>query len=155
MIQFLQVLGFARNLATFGLSVIDWIQKDRPKVTLTCVPQGQVFSPRISIKNIANHDLLVRWIKVSKPIFYVAPSDTVGGILRSQFYDLPKFTLKPGEAKEFPIISRIKDGIPLDLPPQSVRFSIIWRRGDMTEIPQIPAYVFTSTRAVRELARLD
>ena len=62
------------------------------------------------------------------------------------------FVLEAGAGKDLFLVSKFKDGIPLELTPQRLKFRISWRRGNMTWMPQLPVWVWTSTPFVHEFS---
>jgi hypothetical protein len=72
------------------------------------------------------------------------------GNLYASFGEKPDFMLKPGASKELRIVPRFEGGVPLEIRPQSLVFSVWWRRGNATWLRQFPVRVRTSTSIIRQ-----
>lgn len=60
------------------------------------------------------------------------------------------FTMKPNETRELFLISRVVNGLPLEVTPQRITFTILWRRCNSTWLPQIPVFIFSDTKTIQK-----
>lgn len=60
------------------------------------------------------------------------------------------FTMKPNETRELYLISRVVNGLPLEVIPRRITFTILWRRCNSTWLPQIPVFIYSDTKTIQK-----
>lgn len=126
-------------------------RKGRPIASFTFTQEDSRPSARIRVKNSGAHDVAIFNITVWPKAFLLAEEPGPDGNLRASFGARPTFILKPDESKEVRLVTRFKDGIPIEaLGDKSVHFFVWWRRCNATWLPQIPVIVSTTISHIRE-----
>lgn len=161
MYQTLQTVGSFCGLFAFGFSAFERLFKGRPIASVSSKQNGQGLSPSIRITNISHYDIAVLGIKVKPDVYRIALSDTPKDLLRASFGQSVEFILPPGAAREVFLARgptqarpRPEGGYSLDgIKNQRLRITIFWRRGNITWLPQIPVWVWTSTSFIIERSK--
>ena len=156
MYQTLQTVGSFCGLFAFGFSAFDRFIKGRPIASVSFERRGQEISPRIRITNISPYDIAVLGVKAKPDVYCFSLSDSPKDLLRSQWRQSIEFILPPGAAREVLVVSRPAQGGGYSLDAVNYRrvtIAISWRRGNITWLPQIPVWVWTSTSFITERSK--
>jgi hypothetical protein len=110
---------------------------------------------RLVVSNPGDYSVFILSAKVTPNVFFLSRGPDLRTIFEDQISDAIAYCpIDPKESTEFPIVDRYKDGIQLGLKDQRVRFSVSWRRGSTTWLPQIPLNVRTKTSTVNKMRDL-
>ena len=150
MLEIVKTVGSIVGLLTGAFILYDRYAKGRPMASLTIEMDGTRKKPCIRVSNATQYDFAVIDTGVSPGTYFLTENLEVGRLLRGAAGRRPYFMLKPGESKLLMIAPNFKDGMPLEVQKHRVKFSIYWRRGNATWLPQIPVSVWTDTGTIRK-----
>jgi hypothetical protein len=150
MIEFFKTLGSFLGLISFPFLIYDRIMKWRPIASLTIKMEGSHKVACIRISNITPHDFAIIGASVTPKVYFLTEDFEIKTLIKGAAGKPLNLMLKAGETVELGIAPIIENGVPLETNPQNVRFSVFWRRGNATVIPQFPAVVWTSTETIRQ-----
>jgi hypothetical protein len=149
MLEVLKTIGSFLGLLTTIVYFYDRMAKGRPIGSLTLrVKDGRKLMC-IRLSNPSEYDVAITGTTVNPSIYFLTETMETRELIEGQTGDGPKFMLKPREDKELILQSRVKDGVALEVKPQTVRFRVYWRRGNATWLPQWPVHVCTNTTTIR------
>jgi hypothetical protein len=142
-----------------GLLVFyDRYYKGRPIASLTVKVIGT--SGRklvcVRIKNITPYDIAILGAENRQRVYFLTEDQEARSIIEGAAGTQKfAFMLKPEETKELIIQSRFDGGVPLEAVNRYVEFVIRWRRGNSTWMPQVPIFVCTTTKVLRQLGGVE
>jgi hypothetical protein len=149
MFEFLKSLGSFLGLLTAITYFYDRMAKGRPIGSLTLRVKDGRKLVCIRLSNPSDYDVAIIGTAVKPSIYFLTETMETRELIEGQTGDGPKFMLKPRQEKELILQSRVKDGLALEVKPQSVTFRVYWRRGNATWLPQWPVHVCTNTATIR------
>jgi hypothetical protein len=145
--DFAAYIGLATGIFTFW----DRYAKGRPIAFLVFPPQ----EARLRISNPGDYSIFILTAKTTPKVFFLSRDLSIRTIIEDQLSDISYWPIAPKGSAEFLIADRYKDGEALSLGDQPVRFSVGWRRGSMTWLPQIPVIVWTKTSTINKMRSLE
>lgn len=146
------VVGLLGGLFIF----YDRFYKGRPIASLTTRNSSGQSLVLIRIKNTTNYDVIVEGTRERRGIYYLSENETTLDLVREEKGKQRQFILKPDESREMLVMSKIENNVPLEaLGSRYVEFWIYWIRGNATWLPQMPIWVCTTTRTIRQLGGVE
>jgi hypothetical protein len=150
MIEAIKLVGSIVGLLTGIFTVYDRYVRGRPIASLSFGTEGTRKYARIRIGNGGAHEMVVLSVKCSPDVYRLSSDMETRNVIQAAMGREQFFTLKPSESSELFLVSRVVNGLALEVKPQRVTFSISWRRGNSTWLPQIPVFVRTDTQTIRK-----
>ena len=150
MLEFIKSLGSFLGILTTVVFFYDRLAKGRPIGSLTITNHNGRKFVCIRLSNPSDYDIAILEATVNPKIYFLTEDIEVRSLVEGQLRPGPHFMLKPKEEKELILVPLFKDGLALEVQPQTVTFRIYWRRGNATWLPQWPVHVCTSTETVRK-----
>jgi hypothetical protein len=141
--DFAAYIGLLTGIFTFW----DRYAKGRPIAFLVF----EAKEARLRISNPGDYSIFILSAKTTPEVFFLSRGPDIRTIIEDQLSSITYWPIEPKGSTEFPIADRYKDGIPLGLKDQRVRFSVSWRRGSTTWLPQIPVNVRTKTSTINKM----
>ena len=139
--------GALVGLLTGIFTLWDRYARGRP---IACV----AFGPNdvlLRISNPGDYSIFILSAKTIPDVFFLSRDKEIRSIIEDQLSDITYWPIEPKGTAEFVIADRFEGGRKLSLTDQRVRFSIGWRRGSTTWLPQIPVAVRTDTSTVNKI----
>jgi hypothetical protein len=152
MIEAIKLIGSIVGLLTGIFTVYDRYVRGQPIASLSFGTEGTRKYARIRIGNGGPHEAAILNITCTPDVYRLSQDMETRNIVQAVMGREPFFTLKPGENRELFLISRVENGLALEVKPQRVTFAISWRRGNSTWLPQKPIYVRTDTQTIRKFS---
>ncbi len=147
-LEIVKTLGSFVGLLTGVVFFYDRLAKGRPVAYLS-FKDNEDRSAYLSVENPSTYGIAILGIAVRPEVFGIAEDLEPRSILRAAAGSTVSFVLAPGAGKDLFVISKFKDGLPLELNANLVAFRILWRRGNATWIPQLPVSVRTNMQTIR------
>lgn len=127
----------------------DRLAKGRPVATISFKDEHDKVA-LIRLNNPSTYDVVVLRAVCAPQVFDLSSDREIRSILHAAAGSIPSFVLPAGETVELYLISRFRDGIPLEVAHQKGRFQIHWRRGNATWLWQMPVVVWSDTSMIRQ-----
>ena len=150
MIETIKSIGSIVGLLAGIFVVFDRYMRGRPIATLSFPVENDRPSARLRISNVGQHDVAIMGISVSGDVYRLADDMQTDSIIRATMGRKQFFTMKPNETRELFLISRVVNGLPLEVTPQRITFTILWWRCNSTWLPQIPVFIFSDTKTIQK-----
>jgi hypothetical protein len=150
MIEAIKLIGSIVGLLTGIFTVYDRYVRGRPIASLSFGRDGTKNYARLRVGSGGPHEVVIHKIACSPDVYRLSEDMETRNVIGVVMGREPFFTLKPGESRELFLVSRVVDGLALEVKPQRVTFAVSWRRGNSTWLPQIPVYVRTDTQTIRK-----
>ena len=144
--DFAAYIGLAAGIFTFW----DRYAKGRPIAFLVFEPN----EARLRISNPGDYSIFILAAKMTPEVFFLSRDPSIRSIIEDQLSDISYWPIAPKGNAEFVIADRYKDAAALSLEDRHVRFSVSWRRGSTTWLPQLPLYVQTKTSTINKMRTL-
>jgi hypothetical protein len=147
--QWLLQAGSVAGLATLCFTVWDRLLSGRP---LVVIRPADYVGRSVCVQNLSRHDILITKMRCSRDGVSVASDGSVGGISRAAIGKSFAALLSANTEREFPLVFRrgeLVEEDARDLFPFAIIVS--WRKSRSMWLPQLPAVIFTSARAIRRL----
>jgi hypothetical protein len=141
--------GSIAGLVTLCFTVWDRLLSGRPLVS---VRRADYVGRSIHCQNLTRHDILITKIRCSRSGVVVACDDSLNGMASAQAGQYFLALLRAETEREFPLVFTRGELVADDARDFSP-FAIIvsWRKSRSMWLPQLPAVMFTSARAIRLL----
>jgi hypothetical protein len=141
-------LGSMAGLLTFGFTIFDRLLAGRPLVSIRL----SEYHREVFCRNLSRHDIVVTGIKCIPSFVGVAPDDSLRGVITGSARVGFVAILKPEEDRGFPIIFRNGELVDKESTTHAPFVIVVsWRRTRSTWLPQMPAVIFSSAKAMRML----
>jgi hypothetical protein len=136
-------VGLATRIFTFW----DRYAKGRP-IAFLVFKDAEV---RLCISNPGDYSIFILSAKILPKVFFLSSSPDVRTIIEDQLSGITHWPIEPKGTAEFVIADRFEGGRKLSLTDRRVRFSVSWRRGSTTWLPQFPVTVRTDTSTINKI----
>jgi hypothetical protein len=135
------------GLLTGAFTLWDRYARGRP-IAFLAFAQDNVL---LRISNPGDYSIFILSVKVTPKIFFLRRGPDVRTIIEDQLSGITYWPIDPKGNAEFVIADRFEGGRKLSLTDQPVLFSVSWRRGSTTWLPQFPVTVRTRTSTVNKI----
>ena len=106
----------------------------------------------LRISNPGDYSIFILSAKVTPKVFFLSRGSGVHTLIEDQLSDASAYwPIDPKGNAEFVIADRFEGGRKLSLTDQLVSFSVSWRRGSSTWLPQFPVAVRTKTSTINKI----
>jgi hypothetical protein len=142
-------IGSWVGLATGIFTVFDRFFVGRPIVSIT---KGGYGSRYLECANISDRDIIITGVRASTKQIVISQTDSVRAISEALVQSPFSAILKKRDHAYFPIV--VVDGAILDKDSRAFRpfvIAVSWRKMRSMWLPQFPALIFSSVRALRRL----
>jgi hypothetical protein len=102
----------------------------------------------LRISNPGDYSIFIMSTEVTPRVYFPSRDQSITAIIEDQLSGIAYWPIEPKGVAEFLIRDRFEGGIKLSLRDQRVCFSVSWRRGRTTWLPQLPVTVRTKTSTV-------
>jgi hypothetical protein len=144
--SFLTTFAAYIGLLTGIFTLWDRLARGRPIACLAFGPDDAL----LRISNPGDYSIFILSVTSTPSVFFLNRS--LEKIIEDQLSSgITYWPIEPKGVAEFLIRERFENGRNLSRTDQRVRFSVNWRRGDMTWLPQMPVTVRTDTSTVNKI----
>jgi hypothetical protein len=105
----------------------------------------------LRISNPGDYSIFILSAKLMPNVYFLSRGQDIGTIIEDQLSGITYWLIEPKGVAEFAIADRFEGGKKLSLSDKPVRFSVSWRRGSTTWLPQVPVTVRTKTSTVNKI----
>jgi hypothetical protein len=139
-------IGSLTGLATFCFTIWDRLLSGRPLVSIILSGRHR----ELSFRNLSRHDVIITRIKCFPSFVAVASDDSIHGIATATVGIGFAAILKSEKTRTFPLIFKKGDLVESEATVTAPFMIVVsWRRTKSTWLPQLPAIIFSSARAMR------
>jgi hypothetical protein len=125
----------------------DRYAKGRPIACLASGPDNVL----LRISNPGDYSIFILSAKITPKVFFLSRGPDIRTIIEDQLSGITYWPIEPKGIAEFVIADLFEGGRKLSLTDQRVSFSVGWRRGSTTWLPQMPVAVRTDTSTVNKI----
>ena len=141
-------LGSMAGLLTFVFTLFDRLLAGRPLVSIRL----SEYHREVFCRNLSRHDIVITKISSIPNAVMVAADDSLRGVFNADAGNGFAAILKPEEDRGFPIIFRKGELVDRESTTRAPFVIVVsWRRTRSTWLPQMPAVIFSSAKAMRLL----
>ena len=150
MFELLKEIGAFVGLLTGVFVFYDRYARGRPVASLSFEKETQRTRVILRVSNAGPYDAAILGVSCSPDIYRLAADTETKSILRAVMGEPLFFTLRPNESYSLHLVSRVENGVPLEIRPRRVSFRISWRRANSTWLWQLPVFVHADTGFIRK-----
>ncbi len=135
------------GLLTGIFTLWDRLARGRP---IACLAPG-ADNVVLRISNPGDYSIFILSTELTPNVYFLSRGKDIRTIMEDQLSGITYWPIEPKGIAEFAIGDRFEGTRKLSLTDQRVRFSVSWRRGDTTWLPQFPVTVRTKTSTVNKI----
>jgi hypothetical protein len=105
----------------------------------------------LRISNPSDYSIFILSAELTPNVYFLSRGQDIRTIIEDQLSGITYWPIEPKGTAEFVIADRFEGGRKLSLTDQRVRFSVSWRRGSTTWLPQIPVNVRIKTSTINKI----
>lgn len=146
-------IGALTGFLTFLFTVFDRFMGGRPIASVGRDPDSNKQFRDLVCSNLSRHDVVLTSVTSWPNWAQVKKDDTVKEAVRSAMGDSFTAVLAPGEVKRFPLVLRRGELLDAECTETGLFLILIyWRKTRSAWLPQVPAFVVSSAKTLRQLA---
>jgi hypothetical protein len=141
------IIGALVGFLTGIFTLWDRYARGRPIACLAFGPNDVL----LRLSNPGDYSIFILSAKIIPKVFFLSSGPDIRTIIEDQLSGITYWPIEPKGIAEFVIADLFEGGRKLSLTDQRVSFSVGWRRGSTTWLPQIPVTVRTKTSTVNKI----